>query len=90
MITFSAVEAFFRAVNDQSWLFEARGADFWEEIGQNGSADADPKFYCIFGMGTAASQLALTCKSRSVTITRSFMPGDILIIDSDNKIINHN
>jgi len=32
VITFSAVEAFFRAAKDQSWLFEGRGADFWEEI----------------------------------------------------------
>ena len=88
--TFTAAEAFFRAANDQSWLFQSRGTDFWEEIGHAGSADTDPKFYYVFSAGTSATQLALTCRNRTVTVARTFAPGDVLVIDCDAKAVTHN
>jgi hypothetical protein len=89
-ITLATVEPFFRAVNDQSWLFEWRGADFWEEISHGWSADADPRFYYLFGSGTSASGLSLTCGSRTIVVNQTLSPGDILVIDCDQKTVLHN
>jgi Phage tail protein len=89
-ITLVTAEPFFRAVNDQSWLFEWRGTDFWEEISHGWSADADPRFYYLFGSGTSASGLSLTCRNRTIAIFRTLSPGDILVIDCDGKQVLHN
>lgn len=89
-LTFTATEAFFRAVNDQSWLFESRGTDFWEEIGHGGSAYADPKFYFIVGAGSSATGITVTCRSRSISVSGTFAAGDVVSIDCDEKTAKHN
>jgi phage-related protein len=89
-ITLTAVDAFFRAKTDQSWLFEGRWTDFWEEISNAWSADADPRFYFIFWSGSSATNLQISSGTRTISVSRTFSAWDILVIDCDQKTVTHN
>lgn len=89
-ITFTALEPFFYAYNSQSWLFEGKTITFDSEITNAGSANTDPVFYVIFGAGTATSAVAITAFGRTITVTTSFVSGDVLIINADTKTVTKN
>lgn len=90
-VTFTAVEPFFYGKIKQSFGIFAKTATFTEEMTHAGGADSNPTVYCIFGAGTSATALSFTDPSgRIITITTAITVNDILIIDSERKIVTKN
>jgi len=90
-VTFTAVEPFFYGKIKQSFGIFAKTATFTEEMTHAGGADSNPTVYFIFGVWTSATALSFTDPSgRILTITTAIGVSDIIIIDSERKIVTKN
>ena len=89
-VTFTAVEPFLYAQDDQATTFAGKTGDFTDEMEHNGTADSEPTIYLIFASGTTASVLSFTSAGRTLSITTALTTNDIIIIDSLNKTVKKN
>lgn len=90
-ITFQSAEPFFYAETDQSLGIFGKTATFTEEMTHNWGAESNPTVYMVFGTGTTATEVSFTDPDgRILTITTALTNNDILIIDSEEKIVTKN
>jgi len=90
-ITFTAVEPFFYASVLQSASFLGKTATYTEEMENEGGADSSPTIYFVFWTWTTATALQFTDPSdRDLNITTAITNGDIIIINSVDKVVTKN
>ena len=90
-VTFTAVEPFFYSKTLQSLSVLGKTATYTEEMQNDGGADSNPTVYFVFWAGTTVSAIKFTDpQSRQLTITTSLTNGDIIIIDSVDKVVTKN
>lgn len=88
-VTFRTVEPFFYNTYVQSWYYEGRTVSFFEEIVNEWSAESNPAFYFLLRTGSATTQISVWF-GNTITVNGSFVAGDILVIDSENKRVLKN
>ena len=49
--------------------------------------ESDPKIYMIFGAGTSVTDIDFIANGKTLSITETISPGDILIIDAQEKSV---
>lgn len=90
VIEFTAIEPFFYAKDKQSYEFLGMTGTSSFEISNLGSVESLPIFYVIGTAWSNVSSLAITAFGKTLTVSTTITPWDILIISSEDKTVTKN